>query len=74
MKIQLKSKIASPNCKNKDAIITDFTVKEKKKSAAELPEVMRKIKELKAWYSSEFNINFMTKKKHKRSCRGVQLA
>ena len=62
MKIQLKSEIASPNCKNKDAIITDFTVKEKKKSAAELPEVMRKIKELKAWYSSEFNINFMTKK------------
>ena len=29
MKIQLKSEIASPNCKNKDAIITDFTVKEK---------------------------------------------
>ena len=48
MKIQLKSKIVSPNCKNKDAIITDFTVKKKKKSAAELPEVMRKIKELKA--------------------------
>ena len=63
MKIQLKSEIASPNCKNKDAIITDFTVKEKKKSAAELPEVMCKIKELKAWYSSEFNIDFMMKKK-----------
>ena len=61
MKIQLKSKIASPNCKNKDAIITDFTVKKKKKSAAELPEVMRKIKELKVWYRSEFNIDFMTK-------------
>ena len=61
MKIQLKSEITCPNCKNKDAIITDFTVKEKKKSAAELPELMRKIKELKAWYSSEFNIDFMTK-------------
>ena len=29
MKIQLKSEITCPNCKNKDAIITDFTVKEK---------------------------------------------
>ena len=64
MKIQLKSEITCPNCKNKDAIITDFTVKEKKKSAAELPEIMSKIKELKARYSSEFNIDFMTKKTH----------
>jgi len=71
MKIQLKSKIASPNCKNKDAIITDFTVKEKKKSAAELPEVMRKIKELKAWYGSEFNIDFMTKKNHTKEVVGA---
>ena len=71
MKIQLKSEIASPNCKNKDAIITDFTLKEKKKSAAELPEVMRKIKELKAWYSSEFNIGFMTKKNHTKEVVGA---
>ena len=71
MKIQLKSEITCPNCKNKDAIITDFTVKEKKKSAAELPEVMCKIKELKAWYSSEFNIGFMTKKNHTKEVVGA---
>jgi hypothetical protein len=71
MKIQLKSEITCPNYKNKDAIITDFTVKEKKKSAAELPEVMRKIKELKAWYSSEFNIGFMTKKNHTKEVVGA---
>jgi hypothetical protein len=46
-------------------------VKEKKKSAAELPEVMRKIKELKAWYSSEFNIGFMTKKNHTKEVVGA---
>ena len=46
----------------KEAIIIDFSVKEEKNSVAKNIETTRRIKELKAWYSSEFNIDYPTKK------------
>ena len=50
----------------KEAIINDISVKEEKNSVAKKTETTRRIKELKAWYSSKFNIDFMTKKPQKK--------
>ena len=52
IKVEVTSEMFSKELKEliekKQAIITDINIKEQKRSAAELPEVMRRIKELNA--------------------------
>ena len=65
-KVEVTSEMFSTELKEliekKEAIINDLSVKEEKNSGAKKAEITRRIKELKAWYSSELNIDFTTKK------------
>jgi len=63
-KVEVTSEMFSTELKEliekKEAIINDLSVKEEKNSGAKKAEITRRIKELKAWYSSELNIDFTT--------------
>ena len=65
-KVEVTSEMFSTELKEliekKEAIINDLSVKEEKNSGAKKAKITRRIKELKAWYSSELNIDFTTKK------------